>query len=178
MNRNFRWNLISLTFLCSLLCFPLQAELQPYTIYLVRHAEKVDNPQSGKDPDLTDCGQQRASYFATWLQKTATKYLTIYSTDYRRTRHTAAASAGLFNTAIESYNPRDLAGFAQQLKRQGEDALVVGHSNTTPELAALLASQPVPAIEHHEFDRILVVQISDDGAELTSLRMDFVCQPI
>lgn len=60
-----------------------------YTFYLVRHAEKVADDSN--DPDLTAAGREQAVKIATRLKN---KGITdIWSSDYQRTRETAAPPA-------------------------------------------------------------------------------------
>ena len=107
---------------------------KPLVVFLVRHAEK--KLDDGKDPELSEDGEKRTADLAEALRSADIQH--VHSTDYKRTRNTAepiAKSAGL---EIEKYDPRDLEGFAKKLKESGGRHLVVGHSNTTPELTKLL----------------------------------------
>ena len=129
------------------------------TLYLVRHAEK----QTGDDPALTEAGNTRAAALADRLEDAGIE--AIWSTDYRRTLQTAAPLAQRLDLEVQVYDPGDLASFAEQLKTTGETALVVGHSNTTPQLAGLLGGNPGPEIvEASEYDRIYVIRAPEAGA--------------
>ena len=69
--------------------------------------------------------------------------------------------AGQVNLEVELYNPYDLAAFAKQLKDTGGRHLVVGHSNTTPELVKLLGGEPgTPIVEKSEYDRLYILSIT------------------
>ena len=134
------------------------------TIYLVRHAEK----QSGDDPSLTLIGRTRADILA---QELSDANLTaIYSTAYKRTRQTAAPTARAQNLDVFEYDPRNLESFAAQLRATPGNILVVGHSNTTPELVKLLGGKPgAPIDEAAEYDRLYV--LTADGRKFrTELR--------
>ncbi|TAF68679.1 MAG: histidine phosphatase family protein, partial [Flavobacterium sp.] len=61
---------------------------QTTTIYLIRHAEKVDN---SKNPDLSKAGLERAEHWKTVLTQVPLK--AVYSTDYLRTVQTATPTA-------------------------------------------------------------------------------------
>ena len=69
---------------------------------------------------------------------------------------------------LESYDPRDLAGFAARLREAPGRHLVLGHSNTTPELVTALGGEATPIAEM-EYDRLYVVTIPPKGAVTTTL---------
>ena len=126
---------------------PVNAEtkenLKGNQMFLVRHFEKQSpNTQNKhtKDPELTEQGQARAQTLASFL---AEKNITsVFSTNYKRTLQTALPTAEHHGINITSYNPNELAEFALQLSALAGagkgNILVVGHSNTTPQLLKLL----------------------------------------
>lgn len=129
-------------------CQPPQPEAET-TYYLVRHAEKTTEKP---DPGLTAAGQQRAQDLAVRLKDV--KLTKIYSSDYIRTRDTAAPIAAVQGLEVMLYDPRDLEEFSKQLLGERGHILVVGHSNTTPELSALLGGEAgEPIVEATEYDR-------------------------
>jgi broad specificity phosphatase PhoE len=132
------------------------AEPDDQHIYLVRHAEK----EPGRDPQLTPDGRARAAALATRLSKA--KLSTIYSTNLRRTTQTAGPIALATEIPVIFYDPSQLDEFASQLRTQSGNILVVGHSNTTPILAAALGGEAgAPIIEATEYDRLYVLTIKD-----------------
>ena len=134
-------------------------------IFLVRHAEKTDD---GRDPELSLVGQMRSLELAKVLRDAGISR--IYSTDYKRTRDTAAPIAKLLGLEVEIYDPRDLQSFARTLEQNGQRQLVVGHSNTTPELTALLGGEAGTEIdEPGEYDRLYVVTIDGNGDASSAL---------
>ena len=141
------------------------AATQAVTLYLVRHAEKQD----GDNPALTEDGVARADALADRLEDAGIE--AVWSTDYRRTMQTAQPLADRLGLDVQVYDPSDLSGFADQLQADGETALVVGHSNTTPQLAGLLGGDPGPEIvEASEYDRLYV--ISGLGSETTQSEIE------
>ena len=134
---------------------PETSTVAKHEIYLVRHAEK----QKGDDPALTEAGKARAETLAELLSD---KGLTeIYSTDYKRTRETAAPIAERTRLEVQLYDASDLEAFAEVLKSKQGVLLVVGHSNTTPPLAAALGGDPgTPIDESTEYDRLYVIDLS------------------
>ena len=129
-------------------------------VFLVRHAEKAS---ASPDPGLTEAGETRAQALAELLRDAGVDV--VYSTDYRRTRDTAAPLAVKLGLGLTTYDPRNLGELAADIRSQGVRCLVVGHSNTTPELVGLLGGEPGPPIdEKSEYDRLYVVTIGADGA--------------
>jgi broad specificity phosphatase PhoE len=137
-----------------------------YTLYLVRHAEKVTD--GSRDPDLTDAGRARAIKIAARLENKGIE--DIWSSDYQRTRETAAALAKELGLEIKIYNPGEQDKLLAQLKERHNNALIVGHSNTIPELARLLCACEVADMEETEYDRLIVVSISNGEVVLQTLK--------
>ena len=141
------------------------------TAYLVRHAEKVTGDgamklEDPRDPPLTELGEARAEALADRLRGAG--IAAIWSTDTTRTRDTAQPLANSLGLDVQIYDPSDLAGFASQLKSSpGETVLVVGHSNTTPQLAEALGAEPgSPIVEKTEYDRLYVVDLTSGSGEI------------
>ena len=128
-------------------------------VFLVRHAEKTDESQ---DPELSEAGRQRSRELAQLLRDAGIQH--IHSTDFIRSRDTAAPLADLLGLEVELYDWDDPAAFAQSLTNQGQRHLVVGHSNTTTKLVELLGGDPGTEIEHSgEYDRLYVLTIDSSG---------------
>ncbi|GAB3388475.1 phosphoglycerate mutase family protein [Lysobacter fragariae] len=139
------------------------------TFVLVRHAEKASD--ASKDPPLSPQGEARAHALATLLQDRP--LAAVYATAYQRTQLTARPAAASQGLAVTTYDAnRTAAEFAATLQRDhaGTNVLVVGHSNTVPDIAAALCRCSVAPIADGEFDRILTVRIGSDGT--TTLAQD------
>lgn len=122
--------------------------------YLVRHAEKTKDKT---DPALTEVGMQRANDLAAFLKDAPLSK--IYSSDYKRTRDTAAPIAAMKGLDVRLYDPRALRGFSETLLQETGHILVVGHSNTTPELSELLGGESgAPIVEATEYDRLYILE--------------------
>ncbi len=146
------------------------------TWYLVRHAEKVDD--GSKNPVLTSQGEQRAKNIAGLL---ATAHIdAIYATDYHRTQLTAKPLAELLGLPVTSYDPSALPAFAEQLKTVPGNALIVGHSNTTPMLAYLLSGQPMINLDDVDYDNVFQITNNSEQTEVTLLKSlpSQVAQPL
>jgi len=139
----------------------------PLVVFAVRHAEK----KTGDDPALTSRGTDRARILASMLRNANIEH--IHTTDYIRTRETAAPTAAALKVEVSTYNPRDLDSLVEKLRSGGGRHLVVGHSNTTPRLVELLGGDPgSPIDEHHEFDRLFIITIGADDS-ITSVLLRY-----
>lgn len=126
---------------------------EPAVLFLVRHAETA--PDGTRNPPLSPEGLERAWRLAALIEDAELD--AVYTTDYARTRSTAAAVAEPAGLEVQVYDPRDLAAFASSLATRGGRMLVVGHSNTTPALVEALGGDPGEPIDHAEHDRLYVV---------------------
>ena len=139
------------------------------TIFLVRHAEKATD--GSKNPHLTSLGQKRAAHIASLLEQQNIQ--SIFSTDYHRTQETAKPLANALKQEVKSYNPRDLQAFADELKLLKHNSLVVGHSNTTPQLVRFLGGNSHGEIDESDYNRLYKLIIAGDSVktELTMIRV-------
>ncbi len=127
-------------------------------IFLARHAEK----DKGDDPGLTADGAARAAALSARLGGEG--ITEIWSTKTRRTEATAAPLAAALGLTVQIYEAGALQALADNLRQRPGALLVVGHSNTTGELASALGAEPGPAIdETSEFDRLYVIAIDGNG---------------
>jgi phosphohistidine phosphatase SixA len=168
----FHYRYISAMALALATCMPLPASANATMIYLTRHAEKS---ATGTDPALTTEGLTRAQNIAAALKKSGIKY--IYSTAYVRTQQTAQPLSQVLSLPVQTYDPSQLASFAQQLRALPDNSMVVGHSDTTPELIRQLGGDPGSEIAETEFDRLYQVAIGQDGSVTTTL-MNSLPSPI
>jgi len=142
------------------------AQTDATVVYLVRHAERHEDGTN--DPPLSQIGWQRAALLAETLRDAELTH--IHTTDFKRTRATGGPTADRSGLDMTSYDPRDLAGFAQRLRTTPGRHLVLGHSNTTPDLVAALGGDPGTPIAEMEYDRLYVVTLTDDGVSTVLLR--------
>ncbi|AQG80639.1 SixA phosphatase family protein [Spirosoma montaniterrae] len=126
------------------------------TVYIVRHAEKVDETDS---TDLSVAGQQRAVALADTLASRGID--SIFTTPYRRTRQTAEPLAGRLGLRIATYPSAPASAIMNRVGRiRNKTLLVVGHSNTILDVAKGLGTRPtLPKIESGDFDNLFVVRI-------------------
>ncbi len=149
-----------LLFLPIWLVFSCQKSSQ---IYLVRHAEKADTT---RDPDLSETGRQRAEKLASLLSNENIEH--IYSTNYKRTRQTAAPLSHLNGAEILLYTPDSLNALADKLRNLEGNVLVVGHSNSTLSLMdAMGIKYSLPKIEESDYSNLF--KIRKKGKRFTGL---------
>lgn len=129
---------------------------------VVRHAEKADD--GSRDPPLAASGATRAQRLAAALE--AEPVAAVYATAYRRTQQTAAATADQHGVAVTTYDARQPAvEFAAQLRRRHATGtvLVVGHSNTAPQIAAALCGCDATPLGDSDYGRVYRIRIDPDG---------------
>jgi len=141
-----------------------------YSIYLVRHAEKQHKEEN---PGLTRCGQARAKQLASLLSQANISQ--IYSTNYQRTRQTASPLATKQHITVQNYNPRHLEQLSTQLQQRKENSLVVGHSNTTPQLAELLSKQKMATLTELDYQQLYQIQFVGEEVVVTLLKQPLIC---
>lgn len=126
------------------------------TVYIVRHAEKVDETDS---TDLSPAGRQRAVALADTLAGRGID--SIFTTPYRRTRQTAEPLAQRIGVRPVAYAAAPTGVIVNRVGRiRGKEVLVVGHSNTILDVARGLGTRPtMTSIQSGDFDNLLRVQI-------------------
>jgi phosphohistidine phosphatase SixA len=135
------------------------AAAQPI-VFIVRHAERADAGMAaakvpGADPDLSGAGVARANSLAAMLEDARIR--TVITTEFKRTKQTGepvATAAGVSLTVIDS---KDVTGLLKTVRSSTGNVLVVGHSNTLPDvLKGLGVTEPI-TIGEDEFDSLFVV---------------------
>lgn len=140
------------------------------TFILVRHAEK---DTIGSDPNLSQAGLLRAEILKNMLQPVAINH--IYSTPYNRTKQTAMPLANALGKTITEYSTAlSYPNLVTQLKNENKNkvALVVGHSNTIPELLKELSNNTfVTQIHDTVYDDLYLVTLpNQQAARIISLK--------
>jgi phosphohistidine phosphatase SixA len=142
----------------------------PLTVYVVRHAEK-DPEGDKKDPPLSAVGKRRAETLARLLDGVDLRG--VYATTYRRTKETVAPAAAAHRLGVQALAPGDLRGLVARVRAHaGGAALVAGHSNTVPEIAAALGVRETIVIDEASYGELFVVRAATFGATLDRGRFD------
>ena len=132
-------------------------------IYVTRH---YDTPAGERDPDRIATGQARAAALVKWFK--GRKLAAIYVTSFKRTQQTAAPLAAERGLTPIVYGPAPSPEFLAQLKAAKGPVLVVGHSNTVPDIVAGVGGERPGAIGHPDFGGLWAIA----GGRTTYVRID------
>lgn len=146
-------------------------------IFLVRHAEKASDANEPGVP-LSAAGRARAERLARVLGTAGISG--IYATETDRARQTAEPLARALKLEVRPYAPRAADGkpapqiLVDRLQKDAPAAavLVVGHSNTVPEILAALGHPEKIEIPSTQFDDLFVV-LPRAGARPTVLHLKY-----
>ncbi|HEX9932509.1 MAG TPA: phosphoglycerate mutase family protein [Allosphingosinicella sp.] len=111
---------------------PAPDRVAPDAFYVMRHLQKA----AGSDPGLTEEGQRCAGRLAEELAGSGIR--AVYASATRRARETAAPLATRLGIATKDYDPRNTPDLVARLRAESGSVLVVGHSNTVPDIVERL----------------------------------------
>ena len=131
-------------------------------VIVVRHAERADDGASpgtsmtaSPDPELSAAGKARAQKLAAMLGDAG--ITAIYTTEYKRTKDTAAPLAAKTGVTAEVVLARDAVALIAKIKSHKTGAvLVVGHSNTVPAVVKALGGSAATMADD-EYDSMYFV---------------------
>jgi broad specificity phosphatase PhoE len=154
--------LVAGVFAWCLLGIAAAAAAADQVIFMVRHAERADTgggkPPAGmmaNDPPLSAAGSERAKKLAAVLASADVKH--IFTTELLRTRQTAMPLAEAARVQPVVVSGRDPGALAQQVRTAGGNVLIVGHTNTLPEILKQLGVSTPISIADDEFDNLFVI---------------------
>lgn len=144
-------------------CFPVapQVPLGP-SYYVMRH---LNTPQGATDPDLTAEGQANARLLPAWFENDPPA--TIYVSSTKRAQQTAAPLAQALRITPKIYDPSNTPALIQMVKAEPGSVLIVGHSNTVPDIVQQLGGTRPDPISHPQFGDIWHIS----GANGSTLRL-------
>ena len=143
---------------------PLSVSCQ-VTVIFTRHAEKGSTPP--KDPPLTEAGKKRAEALASMLADSGVS--AIYVTEFQRTQQTAAPLAARVHVKPAIVPAKDIAALVKAIRaRQSGVVVVVGHSDTLPEIISALGG-PKLKISHSQYDNLFVLTVEASTSSLLRL---------
>ena len=142
------------------------------TIFVVRHAERTDTGAAKPltDPDLSEAGHARAARLAAALKSAG--ITAIFVTATNRTRQTADPLARALSLTPVVLDSKDAAGLIQRLDAHRGAALVVGHSNTVPDIVKRLGVDEPVTVADTEFDWLFVV-VRPRAGDTTLLKLRY-----
>jgi broad specificity phosphatase PhoE len=131
-------------------------------IYVMRH---LHTPAGVPDAQLTAEGRQTAERLADWLKRDPPR--TIFVSDTDRARDTAGPAARRFKAAVLTYDPRNTPALLAQVLAAKGNVLVVGHSNTVPDIVAGLGGTRPGPLVHADFGDVWRIS----GPQRTTVRL-------
>ena len=137
----------------------LAAPAAAQTVIVVRHAEKAEQ---SADPVLSDLGEARAAALAETLAGAGVTH--VFVTPLQRTGLTAGPSAVAAESEPVAVSPEAVV-------------LVVGHSNTVPDIARALGATGAAAMDECEYDRLTVLTLTPTGAHAVTGRYGAINPP-
>ena len=157
-------------FLASLLAFsltacattlaPVPSDTETRAIHVVRHLEKAAEPR--EDPPLAPAGAARARALAELLA--GARIEAIFVSDTRRARETALPLSERTGIGLTVYDPGRPEELVALVEATGGNLLVVGHSNTVPDLVERFGGTRPAPIGDDEYGTLWVIE---DGATRT-----------
>ena len=135
-------------------------------IYIIRHTEKADD--TAENPNLSAAGIERAKYWKKVLQHI--QFDQVFTTDFKRNMQTAKLISNDSSVKPELYYPMsfDVLKFINLIK--GQKVLIVGHSNTIPDMVNRLIDQTkYPPMSHENYNILYVVNINKNGDTSSSM---------
>jgi 2,3-bisphosphoglycerate-dependent phosphoglycerate mutase len=139
------------------------------TVILIRHGERNAFTPADPDPHLNAAGKARAKKLIHVLGQSGIK--AIYRSHFVRAKETAqplATHLGLSTIEMDEALPikNDILS-----NHAGQTVLVIGHSDTVPDIIKRLGAGSIPVIDDAEFDNLFVVKVfSPNRATLTRLK--------
>lgn len=130
------------------------------TVFVVRHAERADAVSGGAtmmaaDPELSKAGQARAESLAAMLKDAG--IAAVFASDTKRAQQTGAPLAKALGLPVQVVPAKDVEALVATVKGVKGNALVVGHSNTVPEIIKALGISTPVTIGESDYDNLFVV---------------------
>jgi broad specificity phosphatase PhoE len=122
------------------------------------------------DPPLSQAGEQRAARLAAMLS--ASGVTQIITTEFKRTRQTAAPLAQKLKVTPVMSAARDPDPLVARLLKAQAPVLVVGHSNTIPDIIRKLGVREAVTIGDDDYDNLFVV-VRGAAGKVTLVRLKY-----
>jgi len=140
----------SLLLLAAIAVLPGSAAAQSADdVYIMRHLQQE---AVGDDPGLTPAAKRQADRLAAWFQRDRPR--AIFASTARRAMETATPIARRLGVPLETYDAGDPDRLIDRVKRARGVVLIVGHSNTVPDLIRRMGAVGPQNIPHTRFGQI------------------------
>ena len=145
------------------LAFWLVSAASTTTVFVMRHAEKLTSNPQDPDPALAPAGEARALELAQFFGRApkGQGLDAVIVSEFRRSQDTVRPLAnrlGVPVIVVPAEDPRDTAKRALADNRGGR-VLIVGHSDTVPEIVKELSGVDVGAMSEAEYGIVYFVTI-------------------
>jgi phosphohistidine phosphatase SixA len=141
-----------------------QAASAADTIFVMRHLQKSE----GADPPLSAVGDANARALAEMLGKSGIK--AIFATPTRRAMETAQPLAARLGLRVTPYNPGDPDALVTAVAAIAGAVLVVGHSNTVPDLVTRFGGKRAVTLGEQDYGTVFMVTPADGKVGATAIR--------
>jgi phosphohistidine phosphatase SixA len=145
-----------LSLFVSAFVFAGAATAQSPVIFLVRHAARAAiSGHVPSDTGLSEVGRARAEALTQTLKDA--QITAIYTSEYKRTKETAAPLAQSLGIPPEVIPGDDVRSLVNKLKASRGNVLVVGHSNTLPQIISALGISSRVTVAESDYDNLFLV---------------------
>ena len=139
----------------------LVASASTTTIIVMRHAEKATQP--AEDPPLSAVGEARAQALAQIFGEAPAEFRIqgIFVSEFRRTQETVRPLANRLGVPVIVVPATDIPLVVDRARSEyrGGRVLIVGHSNTVPEIVEQLSGEKIPAMAETQYGIVYVVSL-------------------
>jgi broad specificity phosphatase PhoE len=146
-------------------------------VFLVRHAEQAATGDAGAstrmmagDPPLAPAGRQRADRLSALLA--ASGIQRIYTTEFLRTRQTAAPLAAILKIEPVMVASKDPDSLIAQIRTAPGNVLVVAHATTIPDVLKRLGVNEAAQVPDSDYGNLFIV-VRPSAGEATLIRLRY-----
>lgn len=130
-------------------------------VFLARHAERMIIPGEA-DPPLTAAGMRRSALLGRVLR--SANVATVFSTPFLRCRATAESVAVATGAPVEVMHSDSSAALARAVRERfrGRTVVIVGHSDSLPNVAAELGWEGTEALKPWSYEDLGLLELRPD----------------
>lgn len=137
-----------------------ESESNTTQIYFLRHAEQIDI--GIEDSPLSEVGKLHADYWKTVFQNI--QFDRVYATKYVRNTKTAEIITAGTALRLELYSPMSFEVRKLIAQFQGQKVLIIGHSNTIPDMVNRLINETrYSSMPHDNYNLVFIVTVNKNG---------------